>query len=146
MVVVSTTLFVFLTTEKYLGVNNCAVDVRLNDNIESATINDLNIRVFSEYIRLELFYLSFRGERCMPKKEKVNHPSHYNEHPSGVECIDIIRHMNFNCGNIVKYLWRNGLKDSEPALDDLRKARFYLEDEIMRIEAEIDANATEGGK
>jgi len=67
-------------------------------------------------------------------KEKVNHPKHYNSHPSGVECIDIVRWHNFNVGNVIKYLWRQGLKDGESNLDDLRKARFYLNDEIKRIE------------
>lgn len=40
----------------------------------------------------------------------INHPSHYNKHPSGVECIDIIRHHNFNVGSTIKYLWRAGSK------------------------------------
>ncbi len=42
--------------------------------------------------------------------EKVNHPAHYNDSPSGVECIEVVRHMNFNVGNAVKYLWRCGKK------------------------------------
>jgi hypothetical protein len=66
--------------------------------------------------------------------DEVNHPSHYTSHPSGVECIDITRHHNFNIGNAIKYLWRQGLKDSEPALTDLKKAAWYLADEIARIE------------
>lgn len=63
----------------------------------------------------------------------VNHPKHYNEHPSGVECIDIVRHMNFNLGNVIKYLWRAGLKDGNADIQDLEKAKWYLEDEIKRI-------------
>lgn len=63
----------------------------------------------------------------------VNHPDHYNEHPSGVECIDIVRHMNFNLGNVIKYLWRAGLKDGNTNIQDLEKAKWYLEDEINRI-------------
>lgn len=62
----------------------------------------------------------------------VNHPPHYNEHPADVECIEIVRHMNFNLGNVIKYVWRNGLKDSEPSIKDLEKARWYLDDEITR--------------
>jgi len=65
--------------------------------------------------------------------EKVNHPAHYNEHPSGVECIAIVRHMPFNLGNAVKYIWRAGLKDNSPTIEDLKKARWYLDDEIMRM-------------
>lgn len=69
-------------------------------------------------------------------KENVNHPKHYNSHPSGVECIDIVRHYNFNIGNAIKYLWRHGLKseegmsDEEKSIEDLQKAKFYIEDEI----------------
>lgn len=64
---------------------------------------------------------------------KVDHPQHYNSHPSGVECIDIVRHHSFNVGNVIKYLWSAGLKESEPSLDDLEKARWYLNDEIKRV-------------
>ena len=63
----------------------------------------------------------------------VQHPKHYNEHPSGVECIDIIRHMNFNLGNVIKYVWRADLKND--AIEDLQKAMFYLKDEIKRRES-----------
>jgi hypothetical protein len=70
---------------------------------------------------------------------KVKHPTHYNEHPSGVECIEIVQHMTFNVGNVVKYCWRAGLKDYQEseelsALLDLKKAREYLEFEIARLE------------
>lgn len=73
---------------------------------------------------------------------RVEHPSYYNAHPSGVECIDIVRHYNFNVGNVINYLWQHGLKREEgmnnraKALEDLRKARFYLDDEIKRLEHE----------
>lgn len=60
----------------------------------------------------------------------VNHPDHYNEHPSGVECIDVVEHMTFNVGNAVKYLWRAGLKGDR--LEDLEKARWYIDREITR--------------
>lgn len=74
----------------------------------------------------------------MPEQDRVNHPSHYTSHPSGVECIQVTEHMNFCCGNAIKYLWRAGLKDD--ALEDLRKARWYLDREIQRREA-ADASA-----
>jgi hypothetical protein len=65
----------------------------------------------------------------------VNHPEHYNLHPSGVECIEIVRHMNFNLGNVIKYLWRDGIKDQgDVPLKDLKKALWYLQDEISRRE------------
>ena len=61
----------------------------------------------------------------------VNHPAHYTSHPSGVEAIDITRHMNFNLGNAVKYIWRAGLKGD--SIEDLQKARFYISDELERL-------------
>lgn len=64
--------------------------------------------------------------------DQVRHPKHYNEHPSGIECLDVVRHMNFNLGNAMKYIWRAGLK-SDDAVQDLEKAIFYLQDEIGRI-------------
>jgi hypothetical protein len=71
-----------------------------------------------------------------PKAKKshdaVNHPSHYTEHPSGVECIQITEHMNFCLGNAIKYIWRAGLK-SNSQVEDLRKARWYIEREIERL-------------
>lgn len=64
--------------------------------------------------------------------DQVNHPEHYTDHPSGIECITITEHMGFNLGNVVKYVWRCDLKAD--AIEDLRKARFYLNREIARRE------------
>lgn len=69
----------------------------------------------------------------MNNEEKVNHPKHYNSHPSGVECIVIVEHMTFNIGNTIKYLWRSGLKNGTPTKEDLLKARWYLDREIERL-------------
>jgi len=63
--------------------------------------------------------------------DNVNHPAHYKDHPSGVECIQITEHMNFCLGNAVKYIWRAGLKNDK--LEDLKKAEFYIKREIERI-------------
>ena len=62
--------------------------------------------------------------------EQVNHPKHYNSHPSGVECIEIIRSMDFNIGSVFKYLFRSEYK--EDFLQDLNKALWYLKDEHQR--------------
>lgn len=67
--------------------------------------------------------------------DAVNHPKHYTSHPSGVECIDIIEHMTHNAGAAVKYLWRAGLKDIAPLVQDLEKARWYIDREIQRLKA-----------
>ena len=75
--------------------------------------------------------------------DMVNHPPHYTSDPSGVECIQITRHRNFNVGNAIKYLWRAGLKkdealnDTTKTIEDLRKSIFYIEDEIKRLENTI---------
>lgn len=83
------------------------------------------------------------------KPDMVNHPPHYNNHPSGIECIQITRHMNFNIGNAIKYLWRAGIKGQIPIgrvysgsltdghdnhIEDLKKAVWYINDEIGRLE------------
>lgn len=57
-------------------------------------------------------------------------PDHYTSHPSGIECIEITEHMGFNLGNAIKYIWRCDLKGEE--IDDLRKARWYLDREIAK--------------
>ena len=65
----------------------------------------------------------------------VNHPLHYTSDPSGVECLEITRHRNFNVGNAIKYLWRAGLKDDSKTIEDLEKAVFYIDDEIKRLQS-----------
>lgn len=66
-------------------------------------------------------------------KDVVNHPPHYTAHLSGVECIQITEHMNFCLGNALKYIWRADLKDN--AIEDLKKAVWYVNREIERREA-----------
>ncbi len=73
-------------------------------------------------------------ERERQDKSAVNHPPHYNRHPSGVECIQIVEHMGFCLGNAIKYIWRADLKGN--AIEDLEKARFYIDREIARRKAD----------
>jgi len=61
----------------------------------------------------------------------VNRAKHYNVSPSGIECIEVVEHMNFCLGNAMKYIWRAGEKGD--ALQDLQKARYYIDREIKRI-------------
>lgn len=63
-------------------------------------------------------------------RDTVDHPPHYNSHPSGVECITVVEHMGFNLGNAVKYIWRADEKGN--AIEDLSKAKWYIEREIKR--------------
>lgn len=65
-----------------------------------------------------------------PKPEAVAHPPHYNAVP-GIECIAVAQHFNFNLGNAIKYIWRCGHKG--PAVEDLEKARQYINFEIERL-------------
>jgi len=61
--------------------------------------------------------------------DNVNHPKHYTNHPSGVECITVTEHMSFCLGNAIKYLWRADLKNG---IEDLEKARWYITREIEK--------------
>lgn len=64
------------------------------------------------------------------RRDKIDHPRHYTAHPSGIECITVAEHMGFNLGNAMKYIWRADLKGD--ALEDLRKAAWYMNREIAR--------------
>lgn len=66
--------------------------------------------------------------------ERVTHPRWYNQHPAGIECIELIRHLPCNFANAVKYLWRCGLKQTETPLRDLKSAKWYTLDEEKRYE------------
>jgi hypothetical protein len=66
-----------------------------------------------------------------PAGDPIN-PPHYRSHPSGIECIEITRHMNFNVGNAIKYLWR--YMDKGDPIENLKKAQWYIDDEIRRLQ------------
>ena len=71
-------------------------------------------------------------EMFEPKADPVNHPAHYKV--GGIETIDFIeaKKLNYNIGNVVKYLTRADHKGNR--LQDLRKAQWYLEREIWNAE------------
>ena len=76
--------------------------------------------------------------------DKVNHPSHYTwlKDLCGIEVIDITRYMDFNLGNSIKYILRSGHKkeegytDKQKTIEDLKKAIWYLNDEINMLQKE----------
>jgi len=68
----------------------------------------------------------------MSDEDNVNHPSHYTAY-KGLEVIDLTEQMNFNRGNAVKYICRAGFKDKSKEIEDLAKARWYIEREIARL-------------
>ena len=78
----------------------------------------------------------------------VEYPQHYNSHPSGIECIEIARHMDFNLGNVLKYIWRHGQKKRdnegvlEKAIEDLEKAAWYLNDKIEMLKGLYEKTET----
>lgn len=70
----------------------------------------------------------------------VEHPVHYAwlKDLCGVEPLDICRHLDFNTGNAIKYLLRKDKVDgnktkTEKRIEDLRKAIFYINDEINKL-------------
>lgn len=69
-------------------------------------------------------------KRKASKSDMVNHPPHYAV--GGLECIDVIESLGlgYHLGQVLKYLWRAGRKGD--ALEDLKKARWYLDREIAR--------------
>lgn len=84
-------------------------------------------------------------EAANKKTEQVSHPSHYAwlKDLCGVEPLDICRHLNFNTGNAIKYLLRKDKVDgnktkTEKRIEDLRKAVFYIQDEIKLMEHGTD--------
>ena len=72
-------------------------------------------------------------------------PNHYKQSGSFCECgkeieaIQITEGFNFCRGNAIKYIWRAGKKSNE--IEDLKKARWYLEREISRLENEMTVQA-----
>ena len=64
-------------------------------------------------------------------------PDHYSL-PDGTRAYDITQHFDFTVGTIIKYLIRHGKKEGESSLDDLKKARWYLEQLIERQENDAE--------
>lgn len=111
---------------------------RVNDpigNVELVEETDNGLKVTAR--------LTKEGERIM-KNDPVNHPSHYTA--GGIECIDAIAaalsyHKDpveaWLTGQIIKYIWRWPLKNG---LEDLEKAKFYLERLMDHIIESEDSN------
>lgn len=77
--------------------------------------------------------------------DAVNHPKHYCWliDKCGIEVIDIVRHLDFDLGNAIKYILRAGKKPlsdnksnedyNKAAIQDLKKAIWYIEDKISML-------------
>lgn len=71
--------------------------------------------------------------------DTINHPSHYTslgakctQCGQPIECIDVVEHLDFVIGNIVKYAWRAGLKYGTTKLEDLQKCLWYAQRAVER--------------
>lgn len=97
---------------------------------ETYTIKDSYITL--EEVPEEFFYYSTYF-KLVEQNEKVNNPKHYNK--GKIEVIDFIEDQNlgFCLGNVVKYICRSDSKNETP-LEDLKKARYYINREIKKYE------------
>lgn len=105
-----------------MGINE--LEKRINAMILNERDEDIHEQLVRNYIN--------SIDRTL--NDPVERPKHYTEHPSGIECIQITEHMGFNLGNAVKYIWRCDLK--KDAIEDLKKAVWYIEREIKRRDAQ----------
>ena len=91
--------------------------------------------IINDYVK-NTHFIRERTHSVDPKTGKiidpVKQPTHYKSHPSGVECIQITEHMGFSLGCALKYIWRADEKGN--AIEDLKKAVWYLNREISRRE------------
>jgi len=72
--------------------------------------------------------------KILENSDSVSHPPHYADGWSnGAEVIDLTEHLSFCAGNVVKYVCRAGRKDPDKHVEDLEKARWYLDREIARV-------------
>ena len=108
------------------------------ENYMSFKVQDTLCRVIQEANRVNTYIRHYKNKQGkdmlmfeIEEKEMVDHPSHYNQ---GIETIEYIESwsMNFNTGNVIKYVTRAGYKGNQ--LEDLKKAMWYLQREIDRIE------------
>lgn len=126
------------------------------NNFYSTSTSPENLYSSSKAIIDNGYLYNLQYKSCDPKlikekpykytsdEEKVNHPSHYTwlKDLCGIEVIDITRHMDFNLGNSIKYILRSGHKkekgytDTQKTIEDLKKAIWYLNDEIKLLSNE----------
>ncbi len=112
-------------------------DSKLSIRKRRKIISDEISRTLVEFLNADNQPTENQQEETKPseQKETVNHPSHYNQ--GKFEAIDVIEDwkLNFNLGNAVKYIARCPFKQNK--LEDLKKARWYIEREIKTVEKDI---------
>ena len=116
------------------------IDARLNNDEEGkkSAISEMETAMCDVMQLLKCFIDRNDKEQ---NTDNVNHPQHYTwiKELCGIEVIDITRHMDFCLGNAAKYILRAGhkkdasLTDTDKKVEDLKKAIWYINDEIKRI-------------
>lgn len=125
--------------QKLADCSECPLCDRCDERIERGSVSCINhmVRHYTGESRTEPVdaHTDNFAVRTGSGGDAVDHPSHYAEGWSGgAEVIDIAEHLDFCRGNVVKYVARAGRKDPGKELEDLRKARWYLDREIHRLE------------
>ena len=131
-----------LTTNRQQARSNWRIAMANNGTV-SRTFVEYNpatgSRTLHEELNEEAFKELFEAPKPKIENDNVNHPSHYTQ--GSIECIDAIEasmepaeFRGAMKANIIKYLWRYEYKNG---LEDLKKARFYLERMITSYEKDI---------
>ena len=116
--------------------------VYVDKNYVTLKGGDYDYSRFGNIENFKKFWRPYEAPNDKAHDDKVNHPSHYTwlKDLCGIEAIDITRHMDFNLGNSIKYILRSGHKkeegytDKQKTIEDLKKAVWYLNDEISTLE------------
>ena len=116
--------------------------VLVGDNYVTLKGGDCGYSRFGNIENFKKFWRPYEAPNDKAYDDKVNHPSHYTwlKDLCGIEVIDITRHMDFNLGNSIKYILRSGHKkevgytNKQKTIEDLKKAVWYIEDEIKMLE------------
>ena len=88
-------------------------------------------------VKMKVAQLAERSAvRIFGRMDPINNPQHYGGDANPYEAIKVIEAwgLGFCLGNVVKYIARAGKKDPAKELEDLKKARWYLDWEIARME------------
>jgi hypothetical protein len=119
----------------------CKIASFFSPDFVAVCVDIVELAIYSIFPTLKELPINTKDE----KSEQVSHPSHYAwlKDLCGVEPLDICRHLDFNVGNAIKYLLRKDKVDgnktkTEKRIEDLRKAVFYIQDEIKLLEHETD--------
>jgi hypothetical protein len=119
----------------------CKIVPFFKPDLAAVFVDIVELAIYSIFSTFKELPINTKNE----KLEQVSHPSHYAwlKDLCGVEPLDICRHLDFNVGNAIKYLLRKDKVDGnktmiEKRVEDLKKAAFYIQDEIKLLEHGTD--------